>query len=152
MKLFSPGGVFILIVCFTLTICGQAQAQTKTTAVTKTTSSAQTKDIRVGKASYYAGKFHGRKTASGEVYRKELYTAACNLLPMDTWVKITNLANNLSVIAKINDRLHAKNSRLVDLSESAARKLGYISRGIAQVKVEILPDYVSANPDTQGEL
>ena len=97
--------------------------------------------IKYGVASYYAAKFHGRKTASGEIYRKELYSAACNVLPLNTWVKITNLSNEISIIARINDRLHPNNKRLIDLSNSAATKLGYVSNGLTKVKVEILKDY-----------
>lgn len=98
--------------------------------------------IKYGVASYYAAKFHGRKTASGEVYRNDLITAACNVLPLNTWVKVTNLTNNSFVIAKINDRLHPKNKRLIDLSKTAAQQLGYISDGLTKVKVEVLENYV----------
>lgn len=97
--------------------------------------------IKYGIASYYAAKFHGRKTASGEVYRNELITAACNVLPLNTWVKVTNMTNNSFVIAKINDRLHPQNKRLIDLSKSAAKQLGYISDGLTKVKVEVLENY-----------
>ena len=92
-------------------------------------------------ASFYAAKFHGRKTASGEIYRNEILSAACNVLPLNTWIRITNLANNNSIIAKINDRLHPKNKRLIDLSKSAATQLGYVSSGLTNVKVEVLKDY-----------
>lgn len=101
--------------------------------------------IRYGIASYYASKFHGRKTASGEVYRNELITAACNILPLHTWVRITNLSNGNSIIAKINDRLHPKNKRLVDVSNAGAKQLGYISSGLTKVKLEVLHGY---NPET----
>lgn len=100
--------------------------------------------IKYGMASFYASKFHGRKTASGEIYRNELFTAACNVLPLNTWVRITNLSNNNSVIARINDRLHPKNKRLVDLSKSAATQLGYVSNGLTKVKVEVLSNYNSS--------
>ena len=65
-------------------------------------------------------------------------TAACNVLPLGTWVKVTNLKNNRSVIVQINDHLHRKNKRLIDLSKSAAQRLRFISRGITRVKVEVL--------------
>ena len=121
-----------------------AYAQTKVSQkATKKFSISSPRDliIKYGVASYYAAKFHGRKTASGEVYRKELITAACNVLPLNTWVKVTNLANNNFVIAKINDRLAPQNKRLVDLSSAAAKQLGYISDGLAKVKVEVLENY-----------
>ena len=65
-------------------------------------------------------------------------TAACNVLPMGTWIRVTNLSNNRWVIVKTNDRLHARMTRIVDMSRSAAEKLGYISKGLTRVKVEVL--------------
>ena len=91
-----------------------------------------------GVASYYADKFNGRPTANGEIYDHKKFTAACNVLPLGTWIRVTNLKNNKSVIVKTNDRLHARMKRIVDLSRSAAEKLGYTSRGLAQVKVEVI--------------
>jgi rare lipoprotein A len=100
--------------------------------------------IKYGTASYYAEKFHGRKTASGEIYKHENYTAACNMFPLDTWIKVTNLKNAKTIIVRINDRLHPKNKRLLDLSESSAKILGYISQGITKVKIEALENF---NPE-----
>jgi rare lipoprotein A len=94
--------------------------------------------IKYGIASFYAQKFNGRKTSNGNVYSSVKLTAACNVLPLGIWVKVTNVKNEKSVIVYINDRLHPKNSRLIDLSRAAAKKLGYISRGITKVKVEVL--------------
>jgi rare lipoprotein A len=94
--------------------------------------------VKYGTASYYAKKFHGQKTASGETHRDEMYTAACNVFPLHSRVRVTNLKNGRSIIVKINDRMHSKNKRLIDLSQSAARQLGYVSRGITNVKVELL--------------
>ena len=65
-------------------------------------------------------------------------TAACNVIPMGTWIKVTNLKNKKWVIVRTNDRLHPRMKRIVDLSRSAAQKLGYISNGLARVKVEVL--------------
>jgi rare lipoprotein A len=97
--------------------------------------------VRYGTASFYATKFNGRKTASGEIYSSSKKTAACNVFPLHTWIRVTNLRNNRSVIVKINDRLYSKNKRLVDLSKSGARELGYTGRGLTRVKVEALPGY-----------
>ena len=97
--------------------------------------------IKYGIASFYAKKFNGRKTANGDIYNSTKYTAACNVLPLNTWVKVTNLKNNKSVIVMINDRLHAKTKRLVDLSKDAAQKLGYVGRGLTRVKVEVLRNF-----------
>ncbi|MBD0332276.1 MAG: septal ring lytic transglycosylase RlpA family protein [Chitinophagaceae bacterium] len=94
--------------------------------------------IYYGTASYYADKFNGRKTAIGDTYNSTKMTAACNILPLGTWIRVTNLKNKKSVIVRINDRLHPKMKRLVDLSKAGAEKLGYIRVGLAKVKVEVL--------------
>jgi len=94
--------------------------------------------VYYGIASYYAEKFNGRPTANGEIYSSSKLTAACNVLPLGTWIRVTNLKNNKSVIVKTNDRLHARMKRVVDLSRAAAEKLGYIKRGLTQVKVEVI--------------
>lgn len=94
--------------------------------------------ILYGTASFYANKFVGRKTANGEIFSQDKMTAACNVLPLGTWIKVTNLRNKRSVIVKVNDRLHSKTRRLVDLTRSAARNLGFIHSGIIRVKVEVL--------------
>jgi rare lipoprotein A len=91
-----------------------------------------------GTASYYADKFNGRETYNGETYDGKKMTAACNVLPMGTWIRVTNLSNNRWVIVKVNDRLHARMTRVVDLSRVAAEKLGYIGKGLTRVKVEVL--------------
>lgn len=91
-----------------------------------------------GVASYYAKKFNGRKMNNGDIYRAEKFTAACNVLPLNTWIKVTNLRNNRSVIVKIKDRMNHKNKRLVDLSYAAAKKLGYLSKGLTRVKVQVV--------------
>ena len=91
-----------------------------------------------GIASYYAEKFNGRKTANGEIYDGKKLTAACNQLPLGTWIRVTNLSNNRSVIVKTNDRLHPRMTRVVDLSRAAAEKLGFIKKGLTKVKVEVI--------------
>ncbi|HNP53784.1 MAG TPA: septal ring lytic transglycosylase RlpA family protein [Ferruginibacter sp.] len=96
------------------------------------------KKIFYGQASYYANKFHGQQTANGEIFRQDKFTAACNVLPLNTWIRVTNLRNGKTVIVRTTDRLHPKMRRLVDLSRVAAEKLGYISQGLTRVKVEVL--------------
>lgn len=91
-----------------------------------------------GTASYYADKFTGRKTANGDIYDPENLTAACNVLPLNTWIRVTNLRNNKSVLVRTNDRLHPKMNRIVDLSKAAAKILGYTNAGLTRVKVEVL--------------
>ena len=93
-----------------------------------------------GIASYYADKFIGRKTATGASYTHKKLTAACNLLPLGTWIRVTNLSTMQSIIVQINDRLHRKNKRVVDLSYAGAKMLGYIKNGLAHVSLEVLSD------------
>lgn len=89
-----------------------------------------------GTASFYADKFNGRTTANGEVFDNSAMTGAHNTLPLGTYVKVTNLRNGRSVIVKITDRLHRNNTRIIDLTKNAARKLGFLARGLTRVKVE----------------
>lgn len=94
--------------------------------------------VQYGIASYYADKFEGRRTSNGEIFRQKLLTAAHNSLPLGTYIRVINLRNRKSVVVKVNDRLHHKNTRLVDLSRAAATKLGFIRSGITRVRVEVL--------------
>jgi rare lipoprotein A len=91
-----------------------------------------------GIASFYANKFNGRQTANGEIFSQEKLTAASNTVALNTWVRVINLRNKKKVIVKINDRMHFRNKRLIDLSHAAAKKLGYTGWGLTKVKVEIL--------------
>jgi rare lipoprotein A len=98
----------------------------------------KTQKVQYGIASYYADKFVGRQTASGEIFKQNKMTAAHNTLPLGTYVKVTNLRNNKNVVVKINDRLHHRNKRLIDLTKGAAKKLGFIQSGITRVKIQIV--------------
>ncbi|MDQ5898167.1 MAG: rare lipoprotein [Pseudomonadota bacterium] len=92
-----------------------------------------------GAASYYANKFHGRKTASGETLDNTELTMAHRTLPLGTLVKVTNLANDTSVVVRVNDRGPYASSRVADLSRAAAEKLKMIQRGIVEVALHIVP-------------
>lgn len=94
--------------------------------------------IQYGMASYYSNKFNGRKTANGEIFNNLKLTAAHNTLPLGTYVRVTNLRNGRTVVVKINDRLHRRNKRVIDLSRAAASKLGFIKSGLTRVKIEVL--------------
>ncbi len=91
-----------------------------------------------GQASFYSNKFEGRRTANGETFSQKKLTAACNSLPLGTWIEVTNLRNNKSVVVKTNDRLHPSMKRVVDLSLAAAKKLDFVSSGLTRVKVVVL--------------
>ena len=97
-----------------------------------------------GKASYYASKFHGRKTASGKIYNENKYTAAHLKLPFGTKVKVTNLNNKLFVIVTITDRGPFGNKgRIIDVSRKAAKDLDMIKAGVIPVKLEILDQNIN---------
>lgn len=90
---------------------------------------------RVGHASWYGGKFHGRRTASGQRYNMHAFTAAHRTLPFGTQVAVTNLANGRTVRLVINDRGPFVRGRLIDVSRRAAHELGFLHRGTARVRV-----------------
>jgi rare lipoprotein A (peptidoglycan hydrolase) len=96
--------------------------------------------METGLASWYGPKFHGKLTASGEVFNQEKLTAAHPTLPLGSRVKVTNLDNGKSVDLRINDRGPYKGGRIIDVSRAAARTLGMVGRGIAPVRVERLAD------------
>jgi len=96
------------------------------------------KKIHYGTASFYANKFEGRKTSNGEVFSQNKLSGASNILPLNHWVRVTNMRNNLSVVLRITDHMHKNNKRLIDLSKSAAKKLKYTGNGLTHVKVEVL--------------
>jgi rare lipoprotein A len=99
---------------------------------------------KTGKATYYANKFEGRKTTSGEKYRNHKFTAAHKTLPFGTEVTVTNLNNGKSVVVVINDRGPFGKGLTIDLSQSAAKEIGLYGKGIVACKIAyVLP--VSAN-------
>jgi rare lipoprotein A len=96
--------------------------------------------VKKGIASFYHPKFEGRKTATGEVFSNSNFTAASNKLPLNTYVKVTNLSNGKVIYVKINDRMAANNSRMLDLTQTAATELGYKNAGTTQVKMEVVAE------------
>jgi hypothetical protein len=92
----------------------------------------------IGYASYYADEFHGRLTASGEVFDMNELTAAHRTLPFGTICRVTNLKNEKSVVVRINDRGPFVENRILDLSRAAAKAIGAISSGVVQIKLEII--------------
>jgi len=102
------------------------------------TGAASAQISEIGQASFYADKFDGRTTASGEVFKQNKMTAAHRTLPFGTVVKVTNLDNNQSVTVTINDRGPFVDKRIIDLSRAAAEKLKFIDKGTTNVKVEVV--------------
>jgi rare lipoprotein A len=100
--------------------------------------------IQRGKGSWYGKKFHGQRTASGEIYDMFKMTAAHPRLPIPSYARVTNLRNGKQVIVRINDRGPFHASRIIDMSYTAALKLGFIQIGSAELEVErILPDEIA---------
>lgn len=93
---------------------------------------------QVGDASWYGPGFHGRKTASGEVYDMNELTAAHKELPLGTEVEVTNLTTGKSIVVRINDRGPFHGDRVLDLSRAAAKELGVIKQGTAEVSIRAL--------------
>lgn len=93
---------------------------------------------QTGKASWYGKQFHGRKTSSGERFDMNQMTAAHRTLPIPSYAKVTNLANGKEVIVRINDRGPFHSNRVMDMSFGAAKKLGMVNSGTANVRVEQL--------------
>jgi rare lipoprotein A len=98
----------------------------------------QTKKFQVGKASWYGRIFQHKQTASGEPYEMNGLTAAHRTLPLGSWVKVTNLKNDRSVVVRINDRGPVLKGRVIDLSYGAARMLGFQDKGIQPVRLDVL--------------
>jgi rare lipoprotein A len=94
--------------------------------------------IGTGLASWYGAKHHGKRTASGEIFDQNKFTAAHRTLPWGSIVKVTNLDNGKSVEVRINDRGPFPKGRIIDLSRAAARALGMVELGVSPVRMELL--------------
>lgn len=102
------------------------------------THKSQTPSTQAGVASYYGIPYHGRRTASGEIFNMNDLTAAHPNLPFGTKVKVTHVDSQRSVVVRINDRGPFVPGRVIDLSKAAAVELGMIQTGLAPVKIEIV--------------
>ncbi len=131
-----------------LAVSGAAACASRSTpAPTRSDTDTEARDrderpVRVlhGKAVWYGGKWHGRKTASGERFNKHAMTAAHRSLPLGSRIRVVNLDNDRSVVLRVNDRgpYGRDRSRILDVSEGAARRLGFRDRGWVRVRVEVL--------------
>ena len=119
-------------------LVGSVSAQHKTSISPSKKTPTKKTQAHYGTASFYANKFNGRRTANGDIFSQQKMTGACNIISLNTWVRVTNLRNKKEVVVKINDRMHRDNKRLIDLSRTAASQLGYTGHGLARVKVEVL--------------
>ncbi|WP_035756220.1 septal ring lytic transglycosylase RlpA family protein [Hugenholtzia roseola] len=114
---------------FVTSLFSPTQENTQTGTVIKT---------EKGIASYYADKYEGKPTASGEPYRKNQLTGAHRTLPFGTKVRVTNLKNQKAVVVRINDRGPFVKGRIIDVSRQAAEQLDFIRAGLVEVKIEVL--------------
>jgi len=103
-----------------------------------------------GIASWYGHPYHGRCTASGEVYDMDQLTAAHRTLPFDTWVRVRNLENGREVVVRINDRGPFVRGRIIDLSRAAARTLDMIGPGTARVQLQVIRAPERETPEFYG--
>src|SRR5689334_19420754 len=135
----------LLAGCALLFVAGCATAPRTTTTLAPafaptTIAPAPPPAATIGVASYYGWPYHGRRTASGEIYDMRKMTAAHQTLPFGVSVRVTDLSNNRSVVVRINDRGPFKRGRIIDLSVAAAQQLGIIQKGSATVRVEVLAE------------
>lgn len=101
----------------------------------------ETPKFYYGMASFYSSNLEGSQTSTQETFRHNKMTAASNRFKLNTWLRVTNLSNDKTIIVRVNDRMHPRmdaKGRIVDLSYAGAKQLGFISRGITKVKVQIV--------------
>lgn len=108
-------------------------------AVSKTPAPAKIGATESGVASWYGVPYHGRRTASGEIYDMEQLTAAHRTLPFQTWLEVTDLDNGKKVSVRVTDRGPFVDGRVIDLSLAAARKIEMVGPGTARVKLKVIP-------------
>jgi rare lipoprotein A len=116
---------FILIIVF---LSGKALCQDTIPKVDKST----------GVASFYASKFNGRKTCSGQRFSNDSLTAAHKKLKIGTYVMVRNLKNDSTVVVRINDRLPKSSKRCIDLTQRAAKQLNFMRAGLTRVEITVI--------------
>jgi rare lipoprotein A len=95
-------------------------------------------ETQTGIASWYGVPYHGRRSANGEIYDMEKFTAAHRTLPFDTWIEVTNLVNKKQIDVRITDRGPFVDGRIIDLSLAAARQLDMVASGIVKVRIKVI--------------
>jgi rare lipoprotein A len=144
MRLLAPGiGVALLLALYGCAAgapvrigpAGAGRVEARGSG-SKTTAAAP--HATTGRASYYGGRFHGRRTASGARFDQNAMTAAHPTLPFGTRLRVTNLANRRSVLVLVTDRGPFVRGRIIDLSREAARQLGFLRKGVTRVRLETL--------------
>jgi rare lipoprotein A len=133
----SPGGVILVAAALLLAACGGGPRPRPAKEAPPPRGVAAGK-VERGLATWYGGRFHGRKTASGERFNQHAMTAAHKTLPMGTRVRVTNQRTGRSVVVRINDRGPYAKGRIIDVSRAAAEVLGMVRAGVVPVTVEVL--------------
>jgi rare lipoprotein A len=116
----------------------QKNSSTQKTTSKKKSNFDTTKKTFTGISSYYGKKFHGKLTANGEIFDMYGLTAAHKEIPLNTIVRVTNLANDKSQILRINDRGPYVGNRILDCSYGAALKLGFVNQGTTEVRIDVI--------------
>jgi rare lipoprotein A len=131
--------LIILLALLSFNCAPSARFSSNSSPVQKSSSKHYAEEsVLYGESSYYADKFHGRKTANGEVFDMYKKTAAHKTLPFNTMLEVTNLENNKSVIVRVNDRGPFVGDRILDLSYGAAKEIDMISSGVVEVRIKII--------------
>lgn len=130
--------LLIILTAILFTSCSSAVRFTSANTTKYEDNNTEVVTVMYGKASYYGSEFEGRNTSNGETFSNREYTAAHKSLPFGSLVKVTNLANNKSVIVRINDRGPYVAGRVIDLTRVAAEELDMVRAGIIDVKIELL--------------
>lgn len=135
---------FLLALCLLFADCTNAPRYGNSVGIRKKSSPRDLKTAKripkviTGVSSFYGSDFHGKLTANGEVFDMYGLTAAHKTLPLNTIVRVTNLANNKSLILRINDRGPYIKGRILDCSYGAAKKLDFLLQGTTKVRIEII--------------
>lgn len=112
---------------------------------------AQKENIQTGTASYYANKFEGRKTSSGQLFRQDSLTCAHKTLPFGTKIEVRNLSNDSLVLVTVNDRLPKSSTRVVDLTMRAARQLNFVKKGLTKVEIKVVGNKEEEEPAEENQ-
>jgi rare lipoprotein A len=131
---------YLILIILSFIFLNNCASSSRFAAKKQSKSSTNVRDgeVLVGYSSYYAYKYHGKKTANGEIFNMHDYTAAHRNLPFGTILLVTNLDNGKSVKVRINDRGPYVAGRILDLSLQAAKDIGLIKTGVAKVNIKIL--------------
>jgi rare lipoprotein A len=149
----TRAGVFVVTLGLTASLVASPTVKREIADATGKTphanASAKRHWFEIGKASWYGGRFNGKKTANGEKYDMYALTCAHRTLPLGSWVRVTNLYNKKTTLLRVNDRGPMAPNLIVDLSYAAAERLGFDVNGLAKVRIEVINP---ADPELAEEM